>query len=48
MMLLLKCPACKNTMKYRSQDSSIRGKAKRCVYCGRSYQVRPAIISTTT
>lgn len=48
MMLLLKCPECRNTMKYQNRDSSVKGKAKRCVYCGRSYQVRPAIISTIT
>ncbi len=44
MMLLLRCPGCKNTMKYQSKGTSLQGKAKRCVYCGKSYQVKSAVI----
>jgi len=43
-MLLLKCPKCKNNMKYQSMDGNIIGKSKRCVYCGRSFKIRDNII----
>ncbi len=42
--LLLKCPKCKNDMKYQSRDMSLTGKSKRCVYCGRSFKVLGRII----
>ena len=44
MMFLLRCPKCKHTMKYDSRDNVIVGKKKSCVYCGRSYIVKNAIV----
>jgi hypothetical protein len=39
-IFLLRCPKCKNTMKYQSKDSILTGKRKACVYCGKSFLVR--------
>ncbi|MBL7054219.1 hypothetical protein ISS05_00510 [Candidatus Woesearchaeota archaeon] len=44
MMFLLKCPNCKNKMKYQSKGMILTGKRKKCVYCGKSYNVREAIV----
>ncbi|MBS3102705.1 hypothetical protein J4458_04645 [Candidatus Woesearchaeota archaeon] len=44
MILLLKCPKCSNQMKYQSQNMILTGKRKRCVYCGKTYNVRNSII----
>jgi hypothetical protein len=44
MIFLLKCPKCKHDMKYESRDIYLRGKRKRCVYCGFSMNVRDNII----
>lgn len=43
-LLLLKCPKCHNSMKYQSKDNYIMGKSKKCVYCGRSFNVRNNLI----
>lgn len=42
-IFLLRCPKCKNTMKYGGRDSILTGKRKVCVYCGRSFLVRKHI-----
>ncbi|MBI2208319.1 hypothetical protein HYU50_02385 [Candidatus Woesearchaeota archaeon] len=44
MMLLLKCPKCKNRMKYNSTGLISEKNKKRCVYCGHSYKVRESIV----
>jgi predicted RNA-binding Zn-ribbon protein involved in translation (DUF1610 family) len=44
MMLLLKCPKCKNEMKYHTRSSTLTGKRKVCVYCGFSMGVSKALI----
>ena len=33
-------------MKYQSKDSDLKGKSKRCVYCGKSYTVKNAIVKS--
>ena len=43
-MLLLRCPKCKQTMKYQPKDVILTKKVKRCVYCGRSYRVGKNIV----
>jgi primosomal protein N' len=43
-MLLLRCPHCKNIMKYESSAFGLQNKRKRCVYCGKSYKVGNSII----
>ncbi|HLG24922.1 MAG TPA: hypothetical protein VI564_08380 [Candidatus Nanoarchaeia archaeon] len=43
-MFLLKCPKCKNEMKYQNMDISLSGKKKRCVYCGFSMGVNKTIV----
>jgi hypothetical protein len=35
-ILLLRCPKCKQKMKYASRDGT--PKQKRCVYCGHSFK----------
>lgn len=47
--LLLRCPNCKNTMKYMTQKAgdTILGKQKVCVYCGKSFSVRNNILTKT-
>lgn len=45
MQLLVRCPECHQTMKYNpdiSHIAEISDKAKRCVYCGRSFKVHPS------
>jgi uncharacterized protein YbaR (Trm112 family) len=44
MMFLLKCPKCKHDMKYQTEDQFLTKKVKRCVYCGRSFQVKDRIV----
>ncbi|MBI4150786.1 hypothetical protein HY492_01540 [Candidatus Woesearchaeota archaeon] len=44
MMLLVRCPKCKNTMKYHTPDNILAGKRKKCVYCPSSFAVRPNLI----
>ena len=39
-IFLLRCPKCKNSMKYQSKDCILTGKRKVCVYCGHSFKVR--------
>jgi hypothetical protein len=43
-MLLLRCPKCKNTMKYQQTGKLDNKKVKRCVYCGRSFLVTKQIV----
>jgi uncharacterized protein YbaR (Trm112 family) len=44
-MLLLRCPACKQQMKCDPKPGELKGKSKRCVYCGRSFSIKGNIIS---
>ena len=44
MMMLLKCPSCKNQMKYESRAQVLADNVKRCVYCGHSFKVRASIV----
>jgi|SaaInlStandDraft_4_1057021.scaffolds.fasta_scaffold26098_3 hypothetical protein len=37
-MYLVKCPSCKNNMKYQPRGS-LDKKKKRCVYCGKSFTI---------
>ncbi|MEE9525285.1 MAG: hypothetical protein V3V78_01615 [Candidatus Woesearchaeota archaeon] len=43
-MFLIKCPKCKQNMKYQVMKGLVAGKSKRCVYCGRSFQVKENIV----
>ena len=38
------CPKCGHKMKYQNQTLDLKGKSKRCVYCGRSFTVVKAIV----
>jgi len=38
MELILRCPKCRQTMKYISRNEAI-GKVKKCVYCGKSFTI---------
>ncbi len=40
----LKCPYCGNEMLYSSKTRFIKGKRKRCVYCGKSFEVSSAVV----
>lgn len=44
MMFLLKCPRCRNQMKYQTRDISVIGKRKACVYCNFSMDVRKSVV----
>lgn len=44
MLFLLKCPGCKNDMKYNARDTILHNKIKRCVYCGKNYRVKNNIL----
>ncbi|MEM4336951.1 MAG: hypothetical protein QXG86_03025 [Candidatus Woesearchaeota archaeon] len=43
MIYLLQCPKCKNKMKY-STALLLENKRKICVYCGKSFKAKEAII----
>ncbi|MFW6230421.1 MAG: hypothetical protein ACOC32_00155 [Nanoarchaeota archaeon] len=49
-LFILRCPNCKKEMKYKEnlnspcKHSDIMKKSKRCVFCGTSFKVRPAIL----
>lgn len=43
-MLLLRCPKCGHDMKYQEMSQLDRKKAKRCVYCGKSFKVVDHIV----
>ncbi len=44
-MLLLKCPKCKNKMKYQpAKAGKLSDKTKQCVYCGRAFKVSLNIV----
>lgn len=43
MLFLLRCPRCKNQMKYAAKGS-ILGKRKSCVYCNFSMDVRKSVL----
>lgn len=44
MMLLLKCPQCKNEMKYQTNDTLLKNKRKTCVYCGKNFKIGNYVI----
>jgi transposase-like protein len=44
MIFLLRCPKCKNNMKYNANSIYLADKRKRCVYCGKSFKVSENII----
>ena len=41
---MLECPQCRNQMKYETRDSSVIGKKKRCVYCGKAFDVQKNLV----
>jgi uncharacterized protein YbaR (Trm112 family) len=44
MLFLLRCPKCRNEMKY--QAAGVLGKQlKKCVYCGKAFKVRDSVVS---
>jgi len=43
-MLLLRCPKCKNSMKYQSRDMILVKKRKQCVYCGKGFSITDHIV----
>jgi len=43
-LLLLRCPKCKNKMKYGGRTFLLGNKRKACVYCGISFKVKENII----
>ena len=45
-MFLLRCPRCKQTMKYQCLGGKLEKKRKSCVYCGRNYEVKNNIIKS--
>jgi len=44
MMLLVRCPNCKNNMKYDSLKPVTRESRKKCVYCPKSFAVHDNIL----
>ncbi len=44
MMFLLRCPKCKNNMKYQTSKPISEKNKKRCVYCGFSMSVRKSTL----
>lgn len=49
-MFLLRCPGCKNDMKYAEnlnspfKKSNLSSKSKKCVYCGKNFKVLSSIL----
>jgi predicted nucleic acid-binding Zn-ribbon protein len=43
-MLLLKCPHCKNNMKYAPKERAKKSNRKRCVYCGKIFDANSNIL----
>lgn len=41
---LLMCPNCGNRMKYHSKTKLVSSNSKKCVYCGKSFNVGKAIL----
>ena len=44
MMFLLRCPKCRNTMKYETRSAILGSRRKTCVYCGRSFIAKDNIL----
>jgi hypothetical protein len=44
MMFILRCPRCRNQMKYATRDVSILNKKKKCVFCNFSMDARKAAL----
>lgn len=47
-LFLLRCPHCKNTMKYHTDTTILADKRKQCVYCPKSFGVRQNLVSTSS
>lgn len=43
-MFLVRCPQCGNSMKYQVMQGTYFGKTKKCVYCGKTFQVKDYVI----
>ncbi|MBD3310140.1 hypothetical protein GF351_02890 [Candidatus Woesearchaeota archaeon] len=43
-ILLLKCPKCKNNMRYQGRAVYVGDKRKRCVYCGHSFRISERVV----
>lgn len=44
MKFLLKCKHCGNQMLYETRSQFLTDKSKQCVYCGKSFAVKNAIL----
>ncbi len=44
MMFLVGCPQCGHEMKYGTKDPYLAGKKKKCVYCGKKFDVSKNMI----
>lgn len=44
MKFLLRCKNCGNQMQYESRKPLLGDRSKQCVYCGKSFKVKPAIL----
>jgi len=38
---VVRCPKCHHDQKYMPRDGAVKGKSKRCVYCGRNFTLHP-------
>ncbi len=45
MKFLLKCRHCGNQMLYESRTNLVGDKSKNCVYCGKNFVIRNAILT---
>lgn len=45
-MFLLRCPHCKNDMKYATNTQILADKRKKCVYCPKSFGVKDNVLKT--
>jgi NAD-dependent SIR2 family protein deacetylase len=46
MKFLLKCPKCRNQMQYEPTNNILNKKVKKCVYCGKGFNVKKNIFQT--
>ncbi|MFH1408563.1 MAG: hypothetical protein ABIH34_01520 [Nanoarchaeota archaeon] len=44
MIFLLRCTHCSQRMKFQSPTKVLAGKRKRCVYCGKSFNVFKGVL----
>ncbi|MBN1275409.1 hypothetical protein JXA12_03895 [Candidatus Woesearchaeota archaeon] len=46
-MFVVRCPACKHTMRYQPvKEGMVSEKKKRCVYCGHTFKIHPSLIDS--